>query len=110
MVQTLQGNLVKKAHAKIKYTDEMLMHLHKCSDPETGPMYFMENFLQIQHPTKGSINFDPFEFQRRLVKNYHKNRFSINMLPRQTGKTTCASGYLLWYACFVPDSQILIEC
>ena len=108
MVQTLQGNLVKKAHAKIKYTDEMMMHLHKCSDPETGPMYFMENFLQIQHPTKGSINFEPFEFQRRLVKNYHKNRFSINMLPRQTGKTTCASGYLLWYACFVPDSQILI--
>ena len=30
------------------------------------------------------------------------------MLPRQTGKTTCASAYLLWYAMFVPDSQILI--
>ena len=33
---------------------------------------------------------------------------SGNMLPRQTGKTTCAPGYLLWYAMFVPDSTILI--
>jgi hypothetical protein len=30
------------------------------------------------------------------------------MLPRQTGKTTCAAAYLVWYAMFVPDSQILI--
>jgi hypothetical protein len=108
MAVQLQGNLVKKAHKKIKYTDKMMADLQKCSDPVTGPMYFMENFLQIQHPTKGSIQFEPFEFQKKLVKNYHENRFSINMLPRQTGKTTCASAYLLWYAMFVPDSQILI--
>ena len=30
------------------------------------------------------------------------------MLPRQTGKTTCAAPYLLWYAMFVPDSTILV--
>lgn len=108
MAVQLQGNLVKKAHKKIKYTDKMMADLQKCSDPVTGPMYFMENFLQIQHPTKGSIQFEPFDFQKKLVKNYHGNRFSINMLPRQTGKTTCASAYLLWYAMFVPDSQILI--
>ena len=30
------------------------------------------------------------------------------MMPRQTGKSTSAAGYLLWYAMFVPDSTILI--
>ena len=30
------------------------------------------------------------------------------MLSRQTGKTTCAAGYLLWYAMFVDDSTILV--
>ena len=55
MAVQLQGNLVKKAHKKIKYSDKMLADLAKCSDPDTGPMYFMENFLQIQHPTKGAI-------------------------------------------------------
>jgi hypothetical protein len=29
-------------------------------------------------------------------------------MPRQTGKTTSAGGYLLWYAMFKPDSTILI--
>ena len=30
------------------------------------------------------------------------------MLPRQTGKTTCAAGYIIWYAMFHPNSSILI--
>ena len=30
------------------------------------------------------------------------------MCARQTGKTTCAAGYLLWYAMFHPDVLILI--
>ena len=30
------------------------------------------------------------------------------MLARQTGKSTCAAGYLLWYAMFKSDSTILI--
>lgn len=29
-------------------------------------------------------------------------------MPRQSGKSTSAAGYLLWYAMFVPDSTILI--
>jgi hypothetical protein len=29
-------------------------------------------------------------------------------MPRQTGKTTSAAGYLLWFAMFQPDSTILI--
>ena len=48
------------------------------------------------------------DFQETLVKSYHDNRFSINLLSRQMGKTTTAAGYLLWYAMFVPDSVILI--
>jgi hypothetical protein len=31
------------------------------------------------------------------------------MLPRQMGKTTCAAGYLLWFAMFHPDQTILIS-
>jgi hypothetical protein len=62
----------------------------------------------IQHPTKGAMKFDMYEYQEGLVKTYHDNRFAIAMLPRQTGKTTCAAAYLVWYAMFVPDSQILI--
>jgi hypothetical protein len=52
--------------------------------------------------------YHPFEYQKRLINNYHQNRFSISLMPRQTGKSTSAAGYLLWYAMFVPDATILI--
>jgi hypothetical protein len=71
-------------------------------------MYFMNNFFYIQHPVRGKMLYHPFEYQKRLINNYHQNRFSISLMPRQTGKSTSAAGYLLWYAMFVPDATILI--
>jgi hypothetical protein len=68
----------------------------------------MDHFFHIQHPTRGKMLYHPFEYQQRLIDTYHQNRFSISMMPRQTGKSTSAAGYLLWYAMFVPDSTILI--
>jgi len=101
--------LIKNPYEKTKFADEKeLNDFIKCCDPNTGPMYFMDNFFMIQHPTKGSMNYHPYEYQKRLIENYHNNRYSISLMPRQTGKSTSAAGYLLWYAMFVPDSTILI--
>jgi Terminase large subunit, T4likevirus-type, N-terminal/Terminase RNaseH-like domain len=108
MVRSLEGVLVKKANKKERYTEKEVEDLRKCLDPDTGPFFFMKNFFYIQHPVKGQLLFAPFEYQDRLVASYHNNRFNVNMLPRQSGKTTCAAGYLLWYAMFVPNSTILI--
>ena len=52
--------------------------------------------------------YEPFDYQKRLIHTYHNYRYSIALMPRQTGKSTSAAGYLLWYAMFVPDSTILI--
>lgn len=101
--------LVKDPYVKTKFKDETeLNDFIKCCDPETGYLYFMDNFFVIQHPTKGSMNYHPWDFQRRLIETYHKYRYSISLMPRQSGKSTSAAGYLLWYAMFVPDSTILI--
>ena len=108
MSKSLEGVLIKKAHAKQNFSDEQLVEFAKCADPKTGPMYFMDHFFMIQHPTKGKMAYHPFEYQKRLIENYHNYRFSISLMPRQTGKSTSAAGYLLWYAMFKPDSTILI--
>jgi hypothetical protein len=108
MGKSLDGVLVKKAFAKQKYTLEEVKHLEACLDPITGPLYFCRNFLKIQHPVRGAIAFDPYEYQERLLQAYHDNKQCIAMLPRQMGKTTCATGYLLWYTMFIPEAQVLI--
>ena len=45
MAQSLQGNLTKKAHTKVKYTEQQIVELNKCINPKTGPLYFMENYI-----------------------------------------------------------------
>ena len=105
---TADTSLVKPAGKKIEYTSDQLKEFQLCVDDDTGAMYFMKTFMRIQHPTKGGIDFEPFDYQEDLVENYNKYRFSINMLGRQMGKTTVAAGYLLWYAMFKPDSTILV--
>jgi len=108
MAKSLEGVLVKKAHKQEKFTESQVQDLLICSDPVEGYMHFVKNFFHIQHPTKGKIKFEPFEYQHRLLHSYHDYRFNINMMPRQSGKTTCAAGYLLWYAMFHPDQTILV--
>jgi hypothetical protein len=105
---TVTTELVKPAYSKIQYTSEMLQDFQKCCDPITGPMFFMKKYVKIQHPTKGGISFEPFDYQEDLIINYNEHRYSINMLGRQMGKTTVAAGYLLWFAMFKPDSTILV--
>ena len=102
-------SLVKNPYIKTKFkNDKELQDFIKCCDPKTGYLYFMDNFFYIQHPTKGSMLYHPWPFQERLIETYHNFRYSISLMPRQSGKSTSAAGYLLWYAMFCPDSTILI--
>ena len=58
----------------------------KCADQKSGYMYFLKNHFWIQHPTKGAMVFQPFDYQEGLAKNMHENRLSCNLLSRQLGK------------------------
>jgi len=108
MSKSLDGVITKKANQTETFTNEQIEDLMQCMDPQNGYLYFAKNFAYIQHPVKGKLQFDPYDYQVRLFDTYHNHRFNINMLPRQTGKTTCAAIYLTWFAMFNPDQTILI--
>jgi hypothetical protein len=100
-----QAVLVKQPYKKENYTENQIAEIVKSA---TDPIYFIREYMWIQHPTKGRVRFELYDYQVDLINTYHENKYSINMLGRQMGKSTCAAGYLLWYAMFVPDSTILI--
>jgi hypothetical protein len=108
MAASLDGVLIKKANRQETFTEEQVADLMGCMDPDEGYLYFAKKFAYIQHPVKGKLLYDPYEYQLGLMHSYHNFRFNINMMPRQTGKTTCASIYLAWYAMFKPDQTILV--
>ena len=102
------NKFVRPKGLKVSLTTDQVTEIIKCCDPDTGYKYFLANYFYIQHPTRGQLLYKPYHFQDGLIENYHNHRFSISMMARQTGKTTSAAGYLLWYAMFHPDKTILI--
>lgn len=96
---------LKKAFATDEYTPEMIMQLARC---RKDPVYFIRNFVKVQHPTRGTIPFNMYEYQERYVRCLEDNRFVVTLQPRQCGKTVTTAMYLLWYACFTPDVTVLI--
>lgn len=83
---SIDNSLIKKPHMAMSYTEEQILEFIKCADPITGPEYFLRNYFYIQHPVKGQIKYEPFDFQLDLIKNYHENRYSVSMVSRQMGK------------------------
>lgn len=102
---TVDTSLVKRGHSKTTFDKFKLQELKRCL---VDPVYFLENYMKIQHPTLGGIPFEPYDYQRELIQLYAENRFAVALLPRQSGKTTCAAGFLLWKAMFTADTTILV--
>src|SRR6056297_169594 len=103
-MNTVNTDLTKRPYQSQKMTREELTELALCT---VNPLHFIRNYCYIQHPTKGRMPFTLFDYQEGLINSYNDYRYSISLLSRQTGKSTCAAAYLLWYAMFKPDSTIL---
>lgn len=82
---------IKPANQKIEYTEEMISELIKCSD---DPMYFIRNYMKIQHPTMGSTRFIPYDYQEKIINAYHTHRYNVVLTGRQLGKCFCSNTYI----------------
>ena len=92
------GNpLLKKANTPIEFTQEQIEEYIKCRE---DPVYFAQNYVKIVTLDHGLQPFKTYDFQEKLINNFHNHRFNICKMPRQTGKSTTCVSYLLHYAIF----------
>jgi hypothetical protein len=96
---------LKKANTQIQYTEEQIIEFWKCKE---DPVYFARNYIKIVSLDHGLVPFEMYPFQEKLIDNFHKNRFNICKMPRQTGKSTTVVSYLLHYAVFNDNVNIAI--
>ena len=96
---------LKKANVTVEFTPEQIEEFIKCSE---DPLYFAKNYVKIVSLDEGLIPFRMWDFQEELITNFHKNRFNIAKLPRQTGKSTTCVSYLMHYALFNDNVKIAI--
>lgn len=72
------------------------------------PVYFIENHMKVIHKDHGLVPFKPYPYQRKMLKHFTENRFSIILACRQSGKSISSVGYILWCALFHSDKTIAI--
>ena len=72
------------------------------------PVYFINKYVRIQHPTRGLIDFNTYQFQDDCLKDFVDNRFNIILKSRQLGISTLSACYAVWLACFYRDKNILV--
>ena len=98
------GNpLLKKANVKQEFTEKQVIEFIKC---KKDPVYFAKNYIKIVSLDEGLTQFHPYDFQEKLIRNFHEHRFNICKMPRQTGKSTTSVSYLLHYAVFNDSTNI----
>jgi len=96
---------LKKANTQIEFTEDQIVEFLKCKE---DPVYFARNYIKIVSLDHGLVPFELYPFQEKLIDNFHKNRFNICKMPRQTGKSTTCVSYLLHYAVFNDNVNIAI--
>ena len=96
---------LKRANVSVEWTEEQIDEYTRCMK---DPLYFIENYIRIVSLDEGLVPFKMYDFQKEMVGTFHKNRFTICKLPRQSGKSTTIIAYLLHYVLFNGNVNVAI--
>jgi hypothetical protein len=80
-------DFIKKPNVKSAFGNDEIKHLALSI---ADPIYFIENFIKVQHPTKGAVPLKLYPFQVDMVNGFANNRFVIALTARQMGKCVSA--------------------
>lgn len=79
------GKEVKYDKQVDNYTEDQIQEIIKCKN---DIFYFAENYFHVKHPSKGvtKVDLEGRDYQKKFVKTFMNNRFSILLAARQMGK------------------------
>ena len=104
--QKYMGNAnLKAAGVTINFSEKQIEEYVRCSQ---DPVYFIKNYVKIISLDKGTIPFSLYDFQEDMIETVHRNRFVIAKCPRQSGKSTTITSYLLHYILFNQSMNVAI--
>lgn len=72
------------------------------------PAYFICKYIKVTHPIKGRVNFDLYNFQKKILEAVENNRFNLLRKFRQAGCTTLMCAYCLWYIIFHKNKTVMV--
>lgn len=101
----LGNSNLKAAGVNINFSEKQVEEYVRCA---ADPVYFIKNYVKIISLDKGTVPFSMYDFQEEMVELCHKNRFVISKMPRQSGKSTTVTSYLLHYILFNQSMSVAL--
>jgi len=106
MSETYLGNPnLKRANIPVNFSRRQIQEYMKCMK---DPVYFVQKYVKIVNIDKGLVKFNMYDYQKEMVETYANNRFVINKMPRQSGKSTTVTAFMLWVILFNESQNIAI--
>ena len=103
---TYLGNRnLKRSYVDLEWSKEEIQEYIKCA---RDPVYFIEKYIKIVHVDRGLIPFEPYEFQKEIIRKSDSDRFVICKMPRQVGKTTTLVGIIVHRVLFNDNYSVAI--
>ena len=100
------GNpLVRKDGLQTAFSAEEVEEYVKCMNDS---IYFAENYVKVISLDDGLVSFKPYEYQKKMFKQFNDNRFNIVLACRQSGKSISSVIYILWYVLFNSEKTVTI--
>jgi len=88
-----------------KVLDSLKPELEKCKN---DIVYFSRKYCKVEHPTKGIIPFDLYEFQEKSLIDIMKNDRNIILKARQMGISTLIAMRCIHMMLFDRNKNILV--
>lgn len=100
----MKNTKLLKSDLVFERTPEEIDEYLKCM---TDIIYFANNYCSLMTPT-GVRRVTLRDYQIKYLRHLQKNRMSIYLAARQSGKTTTSAIFLLWYLLFETDKNALV--
>jgi hypothetical protein len=85
--------------------DRIKEEYKKCA---VSPDYFLTKYSYIQHPVRGRMLFDLYDYQKQSLNDFEAKDYNIILKGRQIGISTLVAGYALWLLLFHNDKNVLV--
>lgn len=72
------------------------------------PVHAIKKYVKIEHPMKGLVPFNLFDFQIKTLQQFVKHRFNIILKSRQMGISTLVAAYALMKMLFNNNYKVLV--
>lgn len=63
--------ILKKPYKRELWTTSQILEVTKCIK---DPIYFVEKYMRVQHPTKGSVPLILYPYQKEMITAFKEHR------------------------------------